>query len=197
MVLIANSSLEPAALSESKVQISENFREIDVIDEEDDEEITTTSSRITTQPLFEVKNCCEARGQGMFAVDQIQPGQIILREKPLIVMPDRIFSLEDTDYAENWLEKKILKMSSEDRAKFYDLSDSRSTNDEKTSLGIFYTNDMNYIDDSAALCTVMARANHSCTPNADFITRPNLGKNVYIFGKFCFFWNNVLVIYLC
>ena len=48
--------------------------------------------------------------------------------------------------------------------------------DEKTTLGIFYTNDMNYIDDSAALFAVMARANHSCTPNADFITRPNLGK---------------------
>ena len=180
MVFTANSTLEPAALSESKVQISENFREVDVlINEEDDKEITTTTSRITTEPLFEVKNCCEARGQGMFAVDQIQPGQIILREKPLIVMPDRIFSLEDTDYAENWLDKKINKLSSEDRAKFYDLSDSRSENkDEKTTLGIFYTNDMNYIDDSAALFAVMARANHSCTPNADFITRPNLGKNM-------------------
>ena len=77
-------------------------------------------------------------------------------------MPDQIFSLEDTDYAENWLDKKINKLSSEDRAKFYDLSDSRSENkDEKTNLGIFYTNDMNYIDDSAALFAVMARANHS------------------------------------
>ena len=176
MVFTANSTLEPAALSESQVQITENsqnFREIDaLIDEKDVEEEIS-------EPLFEVKNCCEARGQGMFAVDTIQAGQIILREKPLIVMPDQIFSLEDTDYAENWLDKKINKLSSEDRAKFYDLSDSRSENkDEKTTLGIFYTNDMNYIDDSAALFAVMARANHSCTPNADFITRPNLGKNM-------------------
>ena len=179
MVFTTNYSVAGAALSESKVEISENFREIDGIVEKK-EEITSIL------PLFEVKNCCEARGQGMFAVDAIQAGQIILREKPLIVMPDRIFSLEDTDYAENWLEKKILKMSSEDREKFYDLSDSRSTNqDEKTTLGIFFTNDMNYIDDSAALCPVMARANHSCTPNADFITRPNLGKYINIWPDLC------------
>ena len=59
MVFTANSTLEPAALSESKVQITENsqnFREIDaLIVENVVEEITV--------PLFEVKNCCEARGQ--------------------------------------------------------------------------------------------------------------------------------------
>ena len=35
------------------------------------------------------------------------------------------FSSDDPDYIENWLDKKINKLSSEDRFKFYDLSDAR------------------------------------------------------------------------
>ena len=46
----------------------------------------------------------------------------------------------------------------------------------KTTLGIFYTNCMNFIDESAALFPTMARSNHSCTPNSEFITRHKLGK---------------------
>ena len=52
--------------------------------------------------------------------------------------------------------------------------------DPKTILGIFFTNDMNFIDDSAALFPVMARVNHACQPNADFVCRPYLGKNSFI-----------------
>ena len=111
----------------------------------------------------------------MFAITDIDPGVIILREKPLIVMPDSIFQYDDTADIEDWLEKKLLKLSSEDRAKFFELSDFRSPND-KTINGIFFTNDMNFIDDSAALFPLMARANHACTPNADFIIRDKLGK---------------------
>ena len=108
----------------------------------------------------------------MFAITDIDPGVIILREKPLIVMPDSIFQYDDMSDIEEWLEKKLLKLSSEDRAKFFELSDSRSDDpNEKTINGIFFTNDMNFIDDSAALFPLMARVNHACTPNADFITR--------------------------
>jgi hypothetical protein len=51
--------------------------------------------------------------------------------------------------------------------------------DEKTMLGIFFTNDMNFIDESAALFPVMARVNHACQPNADFVSRPQIGKNKF------------------
>ena len=37
--------------------------------------------------------------------------------------------------------------------------------------------DMNFIDESAALFPVMARVNHACQPNADFVCRPQMGKN--------------------
>ena len=36
---------------------------------------------------------------------------------------------------------------------------------------------MNFTDDSAALFPTMARSNHSCTPNSEFITREKLGNN--------------------
>ena len=35
------------------------------------------------------------------------------------------FSSDDPDYIEDWLDKRINKLSSEDRFKFYDLSDAR------------------------------------------------------------------------
>ena len=141
------------------------------------------SSDLTKYLPFQVKDC-SAKGQGMFALTDIDPGMIILREKPLIVMPDSIFQYDDMVDIEEWLDKKLLKLSSEDRAKFFELSDSRSEDpDEKTINGIFFTNDMNYIDDSAALFPVMARVNHACTPNADFITRDKLGKFVPYLGN--------------
>merc|ERR1711997_605015 len=118
----------------------------------------------------------------MFALEAIEPGTVILREKPLIVMPDQIFADDDMDYIDNWLEKKLLKLSAEDRQSFYDLTDSRGEN--KTGLGIFFTNDMNFIDDSAALFPIMARVNHACQPNADFICRPHLGVQDLVATEF-------------
>ena len=51
-----------------------------------------------------------------------------------------------------------------------------SDGENKTPLGIFYTNDMTFTDDSAALFPTMARVNHSCNPNADFVARDELGN---------------------
>jgi len=122
------------------------------------------------------------RGSGLIATKDFYPGDLIMRENPIIDMPDKVFSSDDPDYIENWLDKKINKLSSEDRFKFYDLSDARGSHyDEdsgasnKTTLGIFYTNCMNFTNESAALFPTMARSNHSCTPNSEFITREKLG----------------------
>ena len=76
------------------------------------------------------------------------------------------------------MDKKINRLSSEQRRIFFELSDSRCGPlypEDKTALGIFYTNDMNFNGD-AALFPVIARANHSCVPNTDFITRTESGK---------------------
>lgn len=114
-------------------------------------------------------------GQCMFAVTAIRAGDVILRESPLLVMPDEVFSSEDLDRQEEWLDRHINKLSSEQRQVYFELSDSRcDLAEDKTPLGIFYTNDMNF-DGDAALFPVIARANHACVPNADFITRTELG----------------------
>ena len=98
-------------------------------------------------------------------------------------MPDKVFSNDDQDYIESWLDKRLNQMSSPDRQAFYDLSDCRSGS-EKTTLGIFFTNDMNFVDESAALFPTMARVNHACRPNADFITRKFLGVQDLVATKF-------------
>ena len=41
---------------------------------------------------------------------------------------------------------------------------------------MFYTNCMSYNEKDVCVCPVMARANHSCRPNAEFISRVELGK---------------------
>lgn len=130
---------------------------------------------------YEVKKL-PGRGSGLIATKDFYPGDLVMREHPIINMPDKVFSRDDPDYIEDWLDKRINKLSSEDRFKFYDLSDARgaqydedSGESSKTTLGIFYTNCMNFVDDSAALFPTMARSNHSCTPNSEFITRTKLG----------------------
>ena len=110
----------------------------------------------------------------MFAVRPMLAGDLLLRESPLLVMPDAVFSSEDPDLQEEWLDKKINRLNSDQRQIYFELSDSRC-GDDKTALGIFYTNDMNFNGD-AALFPTIARANHSCVPNADFVTRKELGE---------------------
>lgn len=113
------------------------------------------------------------KGQGMFATRPIAAGEIIVREKPLILMPDEVFSDEDSDRIETWLDKQINRMTSQDRETFFNLSDSRT--DPPSPVGIFFTNDMNFNGD-AGLFPIIARANHACRPNADFVSRPQIGQ---------------------
>lgn len=123
---------------------------------------------------FEVK-AIAGKGQGLFATRFIATGQLILRENPLIVMPNHVFEMEDMRDLEDWLERRVNKMSSDERSTFLALSDCRRSGDEdKTYCGIFFTNDMDFNGD-AALFPLMAKANHACVPNADFVSRPNLG----------------------
>ena len=55
----------------------------------------------------------------------IKKGDLILRESPLILMPKRIFDDDDPDYIEQWLDRRINRLTSEEREIFYSLADSR------------------------------------------------------------------------
>ena len=64
-----------------------------------------------------------------------------MTESPFMIIPDKIF--EDHDKTETFIEKKINKMSCEDRDKFLSLSDCRNV-ENSGYCGRFYTNAMNY-----------------------------------------------------
>jgi len=112
------------------------------------------------------------KGKGMFALKKIYPGEIILREVPLVITADEIFN--DYEKCEKFLDKAVDKMSMQQRKRFLSLSDGRSL-DDPTYVGRLYTNDMDW-DGDVCLCPTMARANHSCRPNADFYSRVDLGE---------------------
>lgn len=131
----------------------------------------------TETPAFKaVKIPC--KGYGMVATRKLYPGDLILAEKPVFIVPDAIF--EDVEQCEEFLEKEMNKLSSDQRELVLSLTDRRWVEkdeyyDPNPYCGIFYTNAMTYEDD-AVLCPLMARANHSCRPNAEFISRPDLGE---------------------
>ena len=65
-------------------------------------------------------------------------------------------------------------------------SDCRNGSDddaEKTALGIFFTNCMNFVEESAAVFPLMARTNHSCAPNTEFITNTALSQQELVAVK--------------
>jgi len=127
------------------------------------------------KPSFEIVDI-SGKGQGMVAKRKLYPGEVILTESPFMIIPDKIF--EDHDKTETFIEKKINKMSCEDRDKFLSLSDCRNV-ENSGYCGRFYTNAMNYGGD-AALFPQMAMANHSCRPNAEFVDRTDIGQQLLV-----------------
>jgi len=117
----------------------------------------------------------------MIATRKLYPGEVIISETPLLVIPEKTF--DNADKLESYLERQINKLSSEDRNKFFDLSDCRIVEknafDGYSYCGSCYTNAMTYGED-AAICPTIAMANHSCKPNAEFVTRADLGKQLLV-----------------
>ena len=134
---------------------------------------------------FEVRET-SSKGHAMFATAPIPLGSVIFSEQPLIHMPDAIFNLEDSDRVETWLDRRINGLSCDQREVFFNLADSRTPEvdgvADKTVLGIFYTNDMSY-DGDAALFPTLARVNHACVANADFVSRPEKGVQELVATK--------------
>ncbi|XP_040576521.1 uncharacterized protein [Lepeophtheirus salmonis] len=122
---------------------------------------------------YEIYSIPGKGGKGIRAACMIRAGEVILREKPLLKVSNDIFE-GPVDVIDERLTKQLDRMSSKDREIFFNLIDSRNNPEDVSILGIFFTNCMSYTDDSAALFPIMARVNHSCSPNADFITRDHI-----------------------
>ena len=106
------------------------------------------------------------KGTGVVSRNKLYPGDLIMIEKPLIVVKGDIY--DDLEKVKSYLDKVVTKMSSSDREVFLNLTDCQQPEDP-TYLGTFDTNDMDFGGDAAVLPT-MARVNHSCQPNAEFVT---------------------------
>ena len=59
--------------------------------------------------LLEVRDV-PGKGQGLFALRDIAMGQILMREEPVILMPDPVFELDDPRDVEVWLDKRINRL---------------------------------------------------------------------------------------
>jgi len=124
-------------------------------------------------PACEVKEVA-GKGIGMVATKKLYPGDLILAEKPVMIMPVAIFD-SGRESTEDWLDKTINRLGSMDRELLLSLSD-WSNPDDFTYIGLFYTNCMSWEED-VVVCPLMARANHSCRPNAEFVARVDKGVN--------------------
>jgi len=131
---------------------------------------TTTQEPLLQEPLpYAIKEIA-TKGTGVVATRRIFPGEIIMKEEPLILVSDEMFN--DPEKMENYLDKLVNRMGSEKVAQFLSLTDCR--NEEPSYVGRFYTNDMNFSGD-AAIFPTMSRVNHSCSANSEFVSRVDLG----------------------
>lgn len=109
--------------------------------------------------LFEIKQ--SKNGLGMFATRNINRGELILNEKPLVKLKQNVPKLQLSRY----IEHQVSKLGEQDKAKIFELHDNQSS---KSLVGIFKTNGymLGKKSEYCGLFYVMARVNHSCRPNA-------------------------------
>ena len=63
--------------------------------EEEEEEVVDTTKKGGVEvdpPRCEVR-CIPGKGLGLFALRPMEVGEVVIREEPLIVMPDAVFAL--------------------------------------------------------------------------------------------------------
>ena len=104
-------------------------------------------------------------------------GDLIVAEKPVLTMPRAVFD-SDRQSTEDWLSKAINLLGSEDKELLLSLTDCCNPEDDNvTYIGLLYTNCMSWEGD-VVVCPLVATANHSCRPNAQFVPRLDKGGNV-------------------
>jgi hypothetical protein len=113
------------------------------------------------------------KGIGMVAERRLFPGDLILAEPTMLVMPVAVFD-GDREGTDDWLERNINRLGSGQRELLLSLTDSASPADP-TYIGRFYTNCMSWGED-VAVFPLMARSNHSCRPNAEFVASLDAGN---------------------
>jgi len=116
-------------------------------------------------------------GVGMVAARNILAGDIIIREKPVIVIPPQIKSSQYTWKEKvQYLENVVSCLPEADRSKFFNLHDCKKlTGSVKSVEGIFRTNNFALGPLTATTAhgvfLLASRINHSCWPSCEVVWR--------------------------
>ena len=115
------------------------------------------------------------KGCGLVAVREIQPGELVARESPALVLPWWVrHSQYPARERREYLARNLLDLSPAQRRQFWALHDAKAGPGEgKTAEGIWRTNNF-ALGPSGPRCDNglflgISRFNHSCTPVAEFV----------------------------
>jgi len=115
------------------------------------------------------------KGCGVVAVRDISPGELIIAETPLLLLPWWVrHSFFPGREKKIYLERCVKDFNSDQRKQFFQLHDSKvGENEEKTIDGIWRTNNF-ALGPSSPKCDNglflrISRFNHSCVPYAEFV----------------------------
>ena len=92
-------------------------------DEGDDYKDDVEAEASAEEPCYRILPI-PGKGQGMVATRKLYPGEVVMTERPLLVVPDTIF--RDYSRVETFIERRINRMSCEDRDRFLGLTDCRN-----------------------------------------------------------------------
>lgn len=134
-------------------------------------------------PEPRLPDLCEVRstpdmGMGVFAKHDIERGEIILAERPLLVIPENIVGATPSEF-ESLLEAAVGRLSPESQADFKELQNSFSSDQcaGRPLLGIVKTNNYtignlfdgsNMSENYVIVNKVASRINHRCVSLAPF-----------------------------
>ena len=104
------------------------------------------------------------KGKGLIAVKIFETGELIVSEKPLLVVDKR----------QNDLNTKFSRLSADSKRRVLELSGGPDV------ASIFEANASHLDDYRSGLFAVMSRINHSCVPNTNFVWRSDLNEQQVI-----------------
>ena len=126
----------------------------------------------TLGTVIEIRDT-EAKGLGVFALRDIEPGTILLSEAPLVTLIDTGSRADPLDIAVNAL-------SPPRKASFLSLHHFSRNKNESVSRSIVYSNGYSIKDDLATgVFETASRINHSCVPNSHYLWKKSIGRMVF------------------
>jgi len=126
----------------------------------------------TLGTVIEIRDT-EAKGLGVFALRDIEPGTILLSEAPLVTLIDTGSRADPLDIAVNAL-------SPPKKASFLSLHHFSRNKNESVSRSIVYSNGYSIkVDLATGVFETASRINHSCVPNSHYLWKESIGRMVF------------------